>query len=119
MNDLVESLPGIERIKIRFVSLLEERQNLIANHVLAAWDSKDPGLMRSNLEAAQSALHQIAGSAGSLGFDQLGQSASHCENEIIDHLKDPEIDKLPLPLEIMRNIDAFLKMSQALITVGS
>lgn len=115
MKDLAEALPGIERIKLRFLSLLEERQAVIALHTLAAWDSKHSQERRDHLEVAQNTLHQIAGSAGSLGFDELGQTASDCESEIVSHLQDPESDRLPLPAEIMGRIDGFISMSESLL----
>tara|TARA_R110000787_G_scaffold94172_4_gene196801 strand:+ start:1043 stop:1402 length:360 start_codon:yes stop_codon:yes gene_type:complete len=119
MRDISEALLGIEKIKIRFLALLEERQGVIAHHALAAWESTDPNEVRSHLNAAQNILHQIAGSAGSLGFDSLGQVARDCENEIIAHLEGPDGKSTPLPFEIIGRMDAFVSMSQALLTEGA
>ncbi len=111
MKDMVDSLPGIERIKQRFLSLLQERQTTIAHHVLTAWDSTDPTEAAGELEAAQGILHQIAGSAGSLGFHDLGQTARDSENAIIAYLKDPSA-KL---IDVMSLIDSFVAKGQTLI----
>ena len=118
MKDMAEALPGIERIKIRFLVLLEERQGLIAHHALAAWEGTDPSKVRGNLDAAQSTLHQIAGSAGSLGFDTLGVAARECENEIITHLGGPNGNDTSFPAKIMHLMDAFVSLSQSLLARG-
>lgn len=115
MKNMAEALSGIEKIKIRFLDLLEERQGVIAHHALVAWENTDPKVVRSHLEAAQSTLHQIAGSAGSLGFDSLGLVARDCENEIVIHLEGPNGNRAPFPVEIIGRIDAFVSMSQFLL----
>ena len=72
---MLAELPGIERIRKRFVEMLDERQTLIATHGLAAWDGTTVDEIKGNLASAQAILHQIAGSAGSLGFEELGRLA--------------------------------------------
>jgi hypothetical protein len=113
---MVDTLPGIERIKIRFLSLLVERQGVIAHHALAAWSSEDPADRQSHLIAAQNVLHQIAGTAGSLGFGSLGQAARDCENDIIVHLTDNDEVTINLPIEIVSGLDNFVSMSQSLLS---
>lgn len=115
MKDMADTLPGIERIKIRFLALLEERQSVIALQALAAWESRDPNAIRQHLEVAQSTLHQIAGSAGSLGFDPLGQAARGCENDIIAHLEGPNQNRSTFAVEIMGSMDSFVSLSQSLL----
>lgn len=119
MSNMIEALPGIERIKTRFLDLLEERQSIIASHALAAWDSQDTKDMHSHLTAAQSALHQIAGSAGSLGFAPLGQAARECENEIIVHLENQDNNGRMISSEVMSRLDTFVSMSQTLLAKGT
>jgi chemotaxis protein histidine kinase CheA len=116
MKDIAETLPGLEKIKIRFLALLNERQSEIAFHVLAAWESRDANEASHHLEAAQSTLHQISGSAGSLGFDALGDAARRCENEIIAFVEAPRENTQPISPGIMTGIDAFVLMSQSLLT---
>lgn len=112
MKDTAATLPGIERIQQRFLGLLEERQTNIAHHLLAAWDCTDPQDTVTDLEAVQGILHQIAGSAGTLGFHELGQSARDGENAIIAHLADPS-SKL---ISVMGKVDGFVAQGQALIS---
>ncbi len=112
---MADTLPGLEGIKIRFLVLLDERQGVIAHHALAAWESTDPSEVRHHLGTAQSTLHQIAGSAGSLGFNALGEAARDCENEIISHLEGPSGNNAIFSAEIMAKMDAFVSLSQALL----
>lgn len=112
---MTEALPGLEKIRVRFLSLLGERQAVVAHHALAAWEGTGPNEVRHHLEAAQSTLHQIAGSAGSLGFDSLGHAARDCENEIIAHLEGVDRNIALFPVEIMTKLDAFVSLSRTLL----
>jgi HPt (histidine-containing phosphotransfer) domain-containing protein len=118
MKDIADMLPGIERIQQRFLDMLKDRQGTIAHHVLAAWESKVAGEVVGHLDAAKAVLHQIAGSAGSLGFDELGQAARDCENEIISHLRSPEGELITLPAGLMKLLGNFLTLSKDLIGDG-
>lgn len=115
MKDIADILPGIERIKQRFLGLLKDRQATIAHHVLSAWDSTVAPDVVAHLEAAQAVLHQVAGSAGSLGFDELGQAARDSENGIIAHLSCPETELAAIPTKLMKQLGNFLALSAALI----
>lgn len=120
MRDIVKELPGLERVRTRFLSMLADRQEMIASHALAAWEEDTLDGINGNLAAAQSILHQIAGTAGSLGFPELGQSARDCENEIIEHLEGPDADLAICPGEIIHHIDVFVTDCRALLArVGS
>lgn len=116
MKGTAEALPGLEEIKVRFLALLEERKSVIAHHTLAAWEATDPNKVRYHLETAQNILHQIAGSAGSMGFDALGKAARDGENEIISHFEGVERNDARFPVEIISRTDAFVSLSQALLT---
>ncbi len=50
---MLAELPGIERIRQRFVEMLDERQTLIATHGLAAWDGTTVDEIKSNLASAR------------------------------------------------------------------
>lgn len=115
---MAEALPGIEIIKSRFLVLLKERQCVIAGHALAAWEGTDQDKVRSHLNAVQSTLHQISGSAGSLGFVSLGLAAHECENKLIAHLEGPNGNSVPFPIEVMGQMDAFVSLSQSLLVDG-
>lgn len=112
MNDI---LPGIERIKIRFLSLLVERQTAIAHHALGAWESDDVAARLTHLTEAQSLLHQIAGSAGSLGFGPLGQDARECEHEIIECIANNAYQS-QLDAKIISNLDMFVSKTRSLLS---
>lgn len=108
MKDLAENLPGIDRVRNRFLTMLLERQVKIATHSVAAWEGETLEEVNDNLAAAQAVLHQIAGTAGSLGFAELGEEARHCENAIIVHLKGPEADLAVCPTPIIVDLDRFV-----------
>ncbi|KIN70332.1 hypothetical protein Z945_3708 [Sulfitobacter noctilucae] len=118
MKDLTEELPGLERIKLRFLDLLEERSSIIANCTLAAWDTPDAAVASSELSQAQSILHQIAGSAGSLGFAALGQNARKCEEAIVRHLAEAGQSDANVPVAIIDDLGQFVLMSQDLMSQG-
>ena len=102
-------LPGLERVKARFIEMLIPRQEKIAAHAVLAWDGQSSQEICDNLAAAQAILHQIAGSAGSLGFADLGVKAHNCENEIIDYLNGPDAELAICPGVIIQNLDQFLQ----------
>ncbi|WP_448329319.1 Hpt domain-containing protein [Sulfitobacter sp. M13] len=108
-------LPGIERIRARFLEMLEQRQRALAEHALAAWEGTYLQDINDNLTEARRILHQIAGTAGSLGFDDLGTIARDNEVAIDTHLDGPNGKIASCPTEIIFGLDDFLKSSEALI----
>lgn len=108
-------LPGIERIRARFLEMLEQRQRALAEHALAAWEGTSLQDINDNLTEARRILHQIAGTAGSLGFDDLGTIARDNEVAIDTHLDGPNGKIASCPTEIIFGLDDFLKSSEALI----
>jgi HPt (histidine-containing phosphotransfer) domain-containing protein len=115
MKDMVTELPGLSRVRARFIEMLGPRQEQIAMHAIAAWDGKTAADICDNLDAAKAILHQIAGSAGSLGMGELGEMAHQCENEIIAHLKSPEATQAICPGHVINNVDQFLENCRALL----
>lgn len=114
MSALALELPGLDRIRQHFVALLEDRKTSIAQHALAAWDGETVEDINSNLEQARTILHQISGTAGTLGFAELGVSAQRCEAQIIAHLEGPYADLAICPGEIVWCIDAFVEACMAI-----
>ncbi len=116
MSMVSQELSGLDRIRTRFLHLLKERQANVAQHAMLAWESDDAATKRSNFQEAQMTLHQIAGTAGSLGFGDLGQTARECEDLIITYLDGPAFADNVLLNEIFTNLDAFVSKSQNLIS---
>ncbi|KZY05970.1 MULTISPECIES: Hpt domain-containing protein [unclassified Sulfitobacter] len=110
------ALPGLERIRARFVEMLSDRQARIAQHTLDAWNGGTPEQINENLAAAQAILHQIAGSAGSIGFAELGSTARACEAQIIEHLRDMENGITACPGDLVFHIDSFVRNCAELIS---
>ena len=109
MSAAALQLPGLDRIRLRFLELLEDRKVTIVQHALAAWDGETAEEINANLEVARSILHQIAGTAGTVGYEDLGVTAQHCEAEIIAHLEGPYADLAICPGEIIWFIDTFVE----------
>lgn len=88
-----EALPGIDRIRQRFLDLLEDRLDTLEDAMV---EFEFPGTGHTSLARAQMILHKISGSAGTLGFERLGDAARNCEDGIITHIKTgkPSLDKL-------------------------
>ncbi|MCB1342107.1 MAG: Hpt domain-containing protein [Pseudooceanicola sp.] len=83
MIEAQAKLPGLERIRARFLDMLVERLGDIDR----LCDPELSGLgPREALEQVQAILHKIAGTAGTLGMTQLGDTARNGENTIISYL---------------------------------
>ena len=115
MTALAQEMPGIERIRARFVELLDTRKTHIAQHALAAWDGECTDVINTNLQEAQNILHQIAGTAGTVGYPSLGATAQQCEAQIIAHLEGAYADLAICPGEIIWCIDTFVEACDAII----
>jgi len=108
-------LPGIDRIRTRFLEMLEDRQAAIAEHALTAWETDELDELNGNLANARTILHQIAGTAGSLGFDTLGNEARQCELQIDAHLNGPDADLAICPSDLIFAMDDFIQSCGLLI----
>lgn len=112
MTGHAQAMPGLEPIRQRFRSMLAERKSDIAFHILEAWnasqDARGAEVVAGNLEDAQRMLHKIAGSAGSLGFGELGEAAFQGENEIIALLGLCNGAPQAVSDDVMNAVDAFL-----------
>jgi HPt (histidine-containing phosphotransfer) domain-containing protein len=72
---------GLAPIRDRFLLLLSERQDSIQQNLELAIQSDD--LADQYLAHIEATLHKIAGSAGTLGFSELGDRAKATETNII------------------------------------
>ena len=78
---------GLSRIRIQFLARLVHRRAQILSNSLAASEAKDPLKVAGHLDIVRDVLHQIAGTAGTLGFGDFGSDARRIENSIIGLLK--------------------------------
>jgi|AntRauTorckE5430_2_1112549.scaffolds.fasta_scaffold60815_1 hypothetical protein len=115
---LANELPGLDRIRLRFIELLGVRKGEIAQYALAAWDGETAEQINQNLKAACSILHQISGTAGTVGYPDLGLTAQQCEAQIIAHLEGDYADLAICPGEIVWFIDTFVEACTALTEQG-
>lgn len=93
----------LDTIRAKFIALLDDRLDeleCLREHI----DQEEQS--QNALRQTQSIAHKIYGSAGTLGFTDLGQSAAETEEVIINYLT----GKDPIPtLEDTKNIiDIFL-----------
>lgn len=119
MNALAHTQPaaqmaGLDRIRLRFIELLATRKADIAQYALAAWDGESAEDINANLEGARGILHQISGTAGTVGYPELGQIAQQCEAQIIAHLEGDYADLAICPGDIIWFIDTFVEACTAL-----
>ena len=110
-----QALPGIDRIQTRFLDMLKDRQADIATHALGAWESDTVEAINESLTEARNILRQIAGTAGSTSFDDLGATARDCASKINTHLTGPDADLALCPGELVLYMDQFVQSCGALI----
>jgi hypothetical protein len=106
-------LPDLDRVRLRFLGLLGVRASEIAHHALAAWDGESVDDINTNLVSARGILHKIAGTAGTVGYRELGITAQHCEAQITAHLEGDYADLAVCPGEIIWFIDTFVEACDA------
>lgn len=112
MNDVA---PGLERVKMRFLAMLQDREQQIAQHNLLTRNAKSEVEVTENLSGSRNILHQISGTAGSLGFAELGSFARDCENAIIYCLEQPEGQSVKERDLVLDAIDGFVEDCRNLI----
>ena len=108
-------LPGIDRIRSRFLEMLKTRQISIAEYTLVAWESHELEEVNGALVSARTLPHQIAGTAGSLGFEDLGNEARSIETEIDEHLNGPDADLAICPGPLFFHLDGFVQLCQTVL----
>lgn len=108
MKNLTHEMPGLDRVRQRFLQALEDRQARIAQHALAVRNARNAAEVVENLNLANSILHQIAGTAGVLGFAALGAAARRTEDTLSVHLESAETSDLRCPTGILELLDRFV-----------
>ena len=99
---------GLETIRNNFLDRLEETYPTLARFAIEALEAKDVAQSKSSLHEAEAILHRIAGTAGSLGFENLGDHARECEVAARAYQANtPDVDGAA-PLAEVREIRAFL-----------
>ncbi|MCR8726088.1 Hpt domain-containing protein [Frigidibacter sp. ROC022] len=104
MNSLAHKLPGIARIRERFLEMHDERHDALEDALTLISSGED---CQQALLTARDILHKIAGSAGSLGFADLGEAAGKAETVVQEHIDTNFRDQTPVTEEL----DRFLELS--------
>ena len=115
MRDVVPELYGLQRLRLRFLEMLLERQTRIARHSLAAWDGETVAEINGNLSAAQTIRDKISGAAAPLGFIDLAECTRRSADEILAHLKGGDADLAICPGELIYYLDQSVSTCQAVV----
>lgn len=79
---------GLDRIRIRFLEKLEQREARLITAIQVARESPSRRERIAALEECQLILHKLAGTAGTMGFAELGEGARFCEERVRACLND-------------------------------
>ena len=92
-----QMIPGIGRIRARFLDMLPDRLNELEEFFT---EMQEDSLDMEALDQSQGILHKIAGTAGTLGLQELGDMARTCENNIVGLMKNgtPDLEQVFIDL---------------------
>ena len=79
MTNATEIQAGLDRVRQRFLSLLEKRLDILDQQVYA---TTLPNTSAEFLNIVQAEAHKIAGTAPMLGFNEMGQIAADIDTLI-------------------------------------
>lgn len=99
----IAELPGLDQIRSRFLARLDQKILLLEDFLELLESGGDEPSDETSFQA-QRALHSIAGSAGTLGFNALGAMAQSAEAEIINYRE----QKLTSVSRLKKAIEDFL-----------
>ncbi|MEH6647380.1 Hpt domain-containing protein [Sulfitobacter sp.] len=104
-NSLTDSL---QPIRDRFIAILADRQSEILTSLEVAMQT--PEFATVELERIGGVMHKIAGTAGTLGFEALGESAQKIEFSILTSSR----ANGTYPAELWTDIVDWLELSSGL-----
>lgn len=107
---------GLHRIRSQFLVRLTERRGKILFSTLEASSALEAREVAAHLNIVRDILHQIAGSAGILGFADFGLEARRIENDIGTVLEHPE--RAIVSSELIEDLIAFTKTADVMILQG-
>ncbi|MBT8412498.1 MAG: Hpt domain-containing protein [Octadecabacter sp.] len=101
---------NLKPIRARFISVLTERQKEIVTCVESAMQT--PEKATAELVTIESILHKIAGTAGTLGFSDLGDRARAIENLILTVRKTGGDSSPELWIDIVDWVEASIDLTK-------
>jgi hypothetical protein len=107
---------GLSRIRNQFLARLFDRRKQILWNTLKAGEASDPAEAHKHLTAVRDILHQIAGTAATLGFAEFGSSARQIENDIDVFLLGSEGSFASA--DLLRDLVHFSETANDIITAG-
>ena len=93
---------GLAKVRARFLIELEKRRAVL-NYAYGRLDND--AARAEAIEEICSIAHKIAGTAGTLGFGDLGAQAATTEDAIRQHLDGQAVDDATIRAEIIQLID--------------
>jgi len=94
----------LSAIRTRFLTLLDDRLDMLEYYRANVGRTDDD---QAPLMGIRDIAHKISGTAGTLGFMDLGNEAATVENAIIDELKQPGL--VSASANLCARIDNFLE----------
>ena len=107
---------GLSRIRNQFLARLFDRRQQILWNTLKAEKASDPVESHKHLTAVRDILHQIVGTAATLGFAEFGFSARQIENDIDVFLEGSEGSFASA--ELLQDIVRFSETANDIIAEG-
>lgn len=103
MTELADFQAALVKVRDRFLSVLPERESSISSLLN---EVERGGVCADCVDQAKFALHKIAGTAGTLGYGDLGRAAAACEGELAVYCGTSEgsselADKLRVVLDLI------------------
>ena len=108
MNIDILSLPGVAAIRENFIIQLEERLARFETLCYVSMSDQDYAVA---LDEACAILHNLSGTAGTLGFPELGDKARLCEAAILSH----QAGNGPSRQELLVSLAEFAEMADDLL----
>ena len=107
---------GLSRIRNQFLARLIDRRQQIVLSTLKAGEASDPADANKHLTAVRDILHQIAGTAATLGFAEFGSSARQIESSIDVFLANSEGSFASV--ELLQDLVRFSETANDIIAAG-
>lgn len=88
MTTIQTTIPGLDRVRCRFLEKLNEREQRLSKAIATSRTSFSRRERAAALDECQQILHKLAGTAGTIGLHDIGEGAQYCEDAIRKFLHD-------------------------------
>ena len=116
MRQTAELSQGLNRIRNQFLARLFDRRQQILWYTRKAGEANTPKESQKHLAEVRNILHQIAGTAGTLGFADFGSTARQIENDIDVYLS--ESPAVHASSDMLDDLISFSETANDLMSAG-